>query len=39
MTNERLQGEYELLSKNYLFEIPRSHAKSVWKVHHENWTL
>ena len=27
MTNERLQGLGELHSKNYLLEMPRSHAK------------
>ena len=27
MTNERLQGEQQFHSKNYLSEIPRSHAK------------
>ena len=27
MANERLQGEEQFHSKNYLFEMPRSHAK------------
>ena len=27
MTNERLQGEEEFHSKNYLLEMSRSHAK------------
>ena len=27
MTTERLQGEKQLHSKNYLLETPRSHAK------------
>ena len=27
MANERLQGEEQFHSKNYLLEMPRSHAK------------
>ena len=27
MANERIQGEEQFHSKNYLFEMPRSHAK------------
>ena len=27
MTSERLQGEEQFYSKNYLLEMPRSHAK------------
>ena len=27
MANERLQGEERIHSKNYLLEIPRSHAR------------
>ena len=27
MANERVQGEEQFHSKNYLLEIPRSHAK------------
>ena len=27
MVNERLQGEEQYHSKNYLLEMPRSHAK------------
>ena len=27
MTNERVQGEEQIHSKNYLLEMPRSHAK------------
>ena len=27
MANERLQGEEQYHSKNYLLEMPRSHAK------------
>ena len=27
MVNERLQGEEQFLSQNYLLEMPRSHAK------------
>ena len=27
MANETLQGERQFHSKNYLFEMPRSHAK------------
>ena len=26
-------------SENYPLEMPRSHAKVVWKAHHKNWTL
>ena len=27
MTNEKIQGEEQFHSKNYLLEMPRSHAK------------
>ena len=40
MANERLQGEEQFHSKNYLLEmyiVPM--AKCAWKVHHKNWTL
>ena len=31
MENERLQGEEQFRSKNYLLEMPRSHAKTCLK--------
>ena len=39
MANERLQGEEQFHSKNYLLEMPRSHANMYFKEHHKNWTL
>ena len=32
MENERLRGEEQLHSKNYLLEMPRSHAKKCLKI-------
>ena len=39
MANEKLQGEKQFRSKNYLLEMACSHAKMCLKVHHKNWTL
>ena len=39
VANERLQGEEQFHSKNYLLEMHGFHAKCVRKVHHKNWTL
>ena len=36
MASERLHGEEQFGSKNYLLEMPRSHAKCVWTVHLKN---
>ena len=36
MTNDRLQGEVQYHSKNYLLEMPRSHAKIRSKSAPEN---
>ena len=36
--SERLQGEEHFHSKNYLLELPCSHAKCIWKVHYKNKT-
>ena len=39
MANERLQGEEQFHSENYLLEILVPMPKCVWKVYHKNWTL
>ena len=39
MANEKLQGEEQFHSKNYLLELPRFHAKMLWKVHHKNFIM
>ena len=36
MANERLQGEEQFHSKNYVLEMPRSHANMYFKEHHKN---
>ena len=36
MASERLQGEEQFHSRNYLLEMPRFHAKMRLKVHHKN---
>ena len=37
--NERLQGQEQFHSKNYLLEMLARMSKCVSKVHHKNWTL
>ena len=39
MANERLQEEEQFHSKNYLLEMPLSHAKIRLKVHYKILTL
>ena len=36
MANEILQTEKQFQYKKYLLEMPRSHAKIRFKVHHRN---
>ena len=36
MTNEKMQGEKQFHSMNYLLEIPCSQARIRLKVHHKN---
>ena len=36
MADERLQGEKQFSSKNYLLEMSRFHANMRLKVHHKN---
>ena len=39
MVNERLQGEEEFNSKNYVLEMACAHTKMRLKSHHKNWTF